>query len=222
MSQSRTRMATKPWTSNADVVVMPGISVPSGSKARSSERGAALIEAAIITPLFVMLIFAIFELGLVFRNSLTVQNAVQEGVRAASIQGNRSDADFAILRSIEHGIQAAGTNEIEYVIVFKAAGPGEAIPNSCHNASRPKVCNRYSARHFTALLDDAAGNDTGNFRCGNLDSAWCPTDRVASLSAGVDYIGVHIVFNHYYLTGMFGNATKLTSTAILPVEPDSP
>ena len=41
----------------------------------SRERGAALIEAAIAIPVFVLIVFFILELGLLFRDSLTTDNA---------------------------------------------------------------------------------------------------------------------------------------------------
>lgn len=185
------------------------------------DRGATLIEAAVVTPLFVLLIFAIFELGLAFRDQLTVQNGSQEGVRAASIKGNQPDADFAVLRAVEYGLDATGTDIVDYVVVFKADGPEGVLPPACRASSQAGLCNRYTSAHFRALLDNAAGNDTGNFRCGALDRAWCPTGREASLSAGPDYVGVHIEVTHKYLTGILGGSVGLGSTSILPIEPDS-
>ncbi len=190
------------------------------SRNRRNERGASLVEAALIAPLFLLIIFFILEMGLVFRNSLTTDNASREGARAASAKGNESDADYFVLRTVQHGLEAMGLEEVEYVVVFEASGPNSSLPDACKTGSVSNLCNHYTVSDFFAELDDAAGNDTGNFRCGTRDSSWCPTTRETSLSAGTDYIGVHVATKHEYVTGMFGSGMTLGETTILKVEPD--
>ena len=46
-----------------------------------SERGAEIIELAIVTPIFAMLIAAMFDFGFLFRNWEVVTNAAREGAR---------------------------------------------------------------------------------------------------------------------------------------------
>lgn len=196
-----------------------------------SERGAALLEAAFVTPLFFALIFGILEVGLLFRNSLTTNNGAQQGARAASVSGSSPEADYLVIRSVEHGIQAMDLQDLEYVVVFKADGPGDTVPTACRTASQTydplnpaaPACNRYSAIDFFKEIDDPiTGNDTGNFRCGpsSVDRFWCPTDRETSLSAGTDYIGIYVETTHNFATGLFGNERILTETKIIRLEPD--
>ena len=194
-------------------------SMPSRSK-RKSERGASLVEAALVAPLFLLILFFILEMGLVFRNSLTTDNASREGARAASAKGNSADTDFFVLRTVEHGVEAMGLMNLDYVVVFKATGPNDPVPGGCTTGSVPGVCNHYTVTDFFADLDDAAGNDTGNFRCGTRDSSWCPTTRETSLSAGTDFVGVHVATRHEYVTGIFGSDFALGETTILKIEPD--
>ncbi|MEL6984030.1 MAG: TadE family protein [Actinomycetota bacterium] len=190
------------------------------SSRHRGERGAALIEAAIVIPVFVLIVFFILELGLLFRDSLTTDNASREGARAASTRGNEADADYFILRTVEHGMEAMGLRRLDYVVVFRATGPSDTVPNNCRTASQAGLCNRYTAADFFAEIDDAAGNDTGNFRCGSLDAAWCPTTRETSLSAGTDFIGIHVQTQHEFITGLFTNGQSLGETTILRIEPD--
>lgn len=189
-------------------------------RAEGSERGAALIEAALITPIFLLVIFSIFEMGLLFRDSLTTDSASREGARAASTRGDRGDADYYIIRTIEHGLEAMGLERLQYVVVFKATGPNDTVPAACRVASQTDLCNRYTAADFFAELDTAAGADTGNFRCGSRDSAWCPTTRETSLSAGTDFIGIHVETRHEFITGFFSGGNDLGETTILRLEPD--
>ncbi len=185
-----------------------------------SERGAALLEAAIVTPVFLLVIFSIFEMGLLFRDSLTTDNASREGARAASTRGDRDDADYYVLRTIEHGLEAMGLERLQYVVVFKATAPDSVVPGACRTASQANLCNRYTAADFFAELDTAGGADTGNFRCGTRDSAWCPTTRETSLSAGTDFIGIHVETRHDFITGFFSGGNDLGETTILRLEPD--
>ena len=173
-----------------------------------------------MTPVFLLVVFFILELGLLFRDSLTTDNASREGARAASTQGNDAEADYIILRSVEHGLEAMGLQRLDYVVVFRATGPGSTVPGACTTASQAGLCNRYTAADFFAELDDTSGNDLGNFRCGSRDSAWCPTTRETSLSAGTDFIGVHVQTRHQYVTGLFGSGQALGETTIQRIEPD--
>jgi hypothetical protein len=200
-------------------------------RGRSSERGAAVIEAAIVTPVFFLFIFGLFEFGLLFRDSLTTDNASHQGARAASVGGGRADADYLIIRSVEHGMQAMDLQQLDYIVVFKADGPDDEVPVPCLSASQTydpanptaPACNRYTAVDFFAELDDpVTGQDTGNFRCGvsSVDRFWCPADRITSLSAGTDYVGIHVQTQHDFITGMFGSGRGLSETSIIRLEPD--
>ena len=186
-----------------------------------NQRGATLVEASLITTLFLFLVFAIFEMGLLFRDSLTTNNASREAARAASTKGRDHDADYYTIRVTEHGLGAMGLQSLEYMDVLKASGPGDTVPGACLSASQAGLCNRYTPADFFAEIEDSGGNPTGNFGCGTLDAAWCPTGREARASVGPDYVGVYIKTRHSYLTGMFGTQTDLEATTILRIEPDT-
>ncbi len=198
-------------------------------RARRGERGAALIEAAIVTPVFLALIFGIFEFGLLYRDRLTTDNAAHQGVRAVSVSGRSPSADYLMLRSVEHGLAAMDLDRLDYVVVFRASGPDDTVPPACLTASQVDTgpgtvaCNRYVPSDFALDLDDAGGNDTGNFRCGSgsVDRYWCPTYRQTSLAGGLDYVGLHIQTRHDFITGLFGGGRTLSETTILRMEPQT-
>lgn len=187
---------------------------------RRRQRGAALVEASLVTGLFLMLVFFIFEMGFLFRDSLTTSNASREAARAASTLGRDADTDYYTIRTAEHGLEAMGLQALDVLVVFKATGPGDTVPGSCLTASQTGLCNRYTPADFFAEKEDTAGNPTGKFGCGTLDVSWCPTTRETRASIGPDYVGVYVRTNHNYLTGMFGAQTDLEATTILRIEPD--
>ena len=53
---------------------------------RRSQQGAVAVEAAIITPLFILLVFGIIEFGMVFKDFLAVTSSVRAGARMASAE----------------------------------------------------------------------------------------------------------------------------------------
>ncbi|MGF1598103.1 MAG: TadE/TadG family type IV pilus assembly protein [Acidimicrobiales bacterium] len=200
------------------------------AEGRRHERGAALIEAAFVTPVFFLLLFGIFEFGLLFRNSLTTNNAAQQGARAASVGGRAPDTDYLVLRSIEHGVSAMGLQELEVVVVFRAQSPDDAVPPACLTnsvaATSPTsvACNRYTASDFFLEIEDpATGVATGNWQCGAsaVDRFWCPSGRATSLSTGTDYLGVYVETDHSFITGLFGGGRQLSETRIVRLEPDA-
>src|ERR1019366_5676160 len=55
-----------------------------GPKRIFGERGSAAVEAALVTPLVMALLFGIIEMGFLFKDYLAVAGAVRAGVRIAS------------------------------------------------------------------------------------------------------------------------------------------
>ena len=60
-----------------------------------SERGAALLEAALIMPMILLISVGIFEFGRAYQASQVLTNAVREGARLAVLEG-RTDGDVRV------------------------------------------------------------------------------------------------------------------------------
>ena len=58
--------------------------VKSKSKLRN-EKGASAVEFALVLPLFVMLIFGMFQFGIAFNNWIAITHAAREGARLAAV-----------------------------------------------------------------------------------------------------------------------------------------
>ncbi|MEZ5208794.1 MAG: pilus assembly protein [Acidimicrobiales bacterium] len=56
----------------------------------SGDQGVAIIEAALIMPVFLVLVFGIFEYGVVFRDYLTAADATAEAAKIAPSRGRTS------------------------------------------------------------------------------------------------------------------------------------
>lgn len=187
------------------------------------ERGATLVESALITPVLLLFVFGIFEFGFAFRDYLTVANSTRDGVREASVAGNNGDADYRMLRAIQRASAALPDDGLDLIVVYKASGPNSPVPAGCA-AGTPQagVCNVYTA--------SALNLDSTQFGCleiangdpiDSLDRHWCPYDREVSAGTGLDYIGVFIKSRHDYVTGLFGSSIDFDDEMILKVEPQS-
>ena len=187
------------------------------------ERGAALVESAIITPVLMLFLFGIFEFGFAFRDYLTVANATRDGVREVSVAGDVGDADYRMLRSIRRASAALPDGGLDIVVVFEASGPTSTVPAGCAAGSPASgVCNVYTPAQM--------GLDISFFGCQSIaagdpvdspDRHWCPRDRETSVGTGLDYIGVYVRGSHEYITGLFGSSVTFEDQMILKVEPQS-
>jgi Flp pilus assembly protein TadG len=70
-----------------------------------SERGAELIEFAIVAPMLILLIAGIFDFGMMFRTFEAVTNAAREGARVGVLPGY---ADADVQTRVDEYIAAAG------------------------------------------------------------------------------------------------------------------
>lgn len=69
----------------------------------ADERGAAMVEFALVLPLLLMVVFGIFQFGIVFRHYLTITDAARVGARAAAVArdtGECAAASTAIQKTV--------------------------------------------------------------------------------------------------------------------------
>jgi Flp pilus assembly protein TadG len=100
---------------------------------RSSRSGQSLAEFALVLPIFLVLFFAVFDLGsAVFTfNSLT--NAAREGARLAIV--NQDTA--SIIARAETQVSVAEINAPNVTIDFYNADPDDGTPNTSDPCAAP-------------------------------------------------------------------------------------
>ena len=192
------------------------------------DGGAALVEVALITPVFFLLIFGILEYGLAFRDYLTVANASRDGARAASAFGDDQYTDYNVLQVIRQSTKGFRPNEVQRVIIFDAGTVGGSVLNTSHPAHAclnatvgiADVCNVYTGAALS-LPKSSFGCRTDQ----NLDRYWCPTalngqnGREVRASVGPDYVGVYVQTRHDFITGLFGPGLTLKDELVMRIEP---
>lgn len=63
---------------------------------REGERGQALVEMALVLPLFLLLLFGVIEMGRIGHAYISVNNAAGAGGRMATIGGLNGDIETAV------------------------------------------------------------------------------------------------------------------------------
>jgi hypothetical protein len=95
-----------------------------------SESGAATLEAAVVLPILLFVLFAIMEIGGSLKSYSSMAGAVRSAGRAASLAGADPMADSLILARIADDI-GTDNGQVQAVVIWHAAGPGDPVPVAC-------------------------------------------------------------------------------------------
>lgn len=201
---------------------------------QSGERGAGMVEMALVVPLLFALVVGLFEFGIAWRNSLSVSNALRSGARAGANAGDNRTADYDLLLAVTSSMAKIHNAEIERVVVFKSNGSSGEPPSTCLTASAAAAggissgsytsgvrCNVYDAADLASLSPTQFGGTT-SCSATAIDRFWCPTSRNDSQSSaqGPDYLGVWIEVDHEYATNLFGSGITITDRTVTRLEPE--
>ncbi|MEM7276310.1 MAG: TadE/TadG family type IV pilus assembly protein [Actinomycetota bacterium] len=179
---------------------------------RRRERGAALVEMAIVAGPLLVIMLGIIEVGLLWRESLVLHEATRSGARVAASMVDEPASDREALRALVSYLDADDLAEIEYVVIYRHDGTG-TLPAGCEASSQAN-CNHYPAAALGDLDDDSRWECVG----AAYDGAWCPTTRAAELHSPID-IGIRIVSNEPPLTGFFPATVDVTAETVMRLNP---
>jgi hypothetical protein len=172
---------------------------------RWQKRGQAMVEFALVAPLFFTLIFGLIEFSLIGVSISSFNLAADEGARIGSYLGRTDDTvDHQIYLAIAahtSGVVVAQTLKIE---IFKADVTGQPV--------------MVGGNIIEDILDI---NGITISRPCDPGCDWPATSRIDQLLSA-DYLGVRITYQYTYLTGFIsgGNASLvLTASSVQRIEP---
>lgn len=175
------------------------------------ESGATLVEAAMVIPLLILIVVAILELGLVFKDFLTVSYLSREGARIGALAGNDQYADCAILVGIGELATTGDLERITEIEIYQADVNGNLVglPNTAtFKGGDPSKCT------VPPAVDDTWDLDSSN---------WPPSSRDTSVgaTASPDIVGVRIRMTHDWITGLppFTGTVDIDERTITRLEP---
>lgn len=174
----------------------------------AGERGAALVEFAIIATVFLTLAFGAFEMGLAWSDSQLVTQGARTGARVASQLGSNAAADSFSVESIEAALGDLG-DDLTRIVIYEANAVDGSMPPACESASPPGIANQCS------IYDKTAFGTYGSWS----DGSWAPSNRDDSFGSA-DYVGVTIEVARPYATGFFAGSTfNIADTTVMRIEP---
>lgn len=180
---------------------------------RDNERGATLVEAAIVYSLLFLTVFAVVEFGMAFKDWLSVSHAARQGARAGATLGDDLSADILVLRGVQDTLVPIGMEAGDQVRIFQANSPSPSDSQTYTFAPGNDCSN---APPLTGCCDWTPCPELG--RVSYMIPGWDPSTRDVS-APETDRIGVEIQFQHDYITGLFGSTLDFTTVTDFQLEP---
>jgi hypothetical protein len=175
------------------------------TRQEAKQRGATLIEAAIVLPLFIFLLVSLMEMGVGFKEFLTTDFVVREGARVGAVAGNDINADCAIVTTMVANYSATELADLNSILIWEVNVNGDPTGNQ----------NTWTYLTAQNPLDCVLGwSKSGN---------WPSTSRGVTVSGGLAILGVTIDTKHDWITGIppWNGTMDIVRTAIQRLEPES-
>ena len=175
------------------------------------ERGAVLVEAAIVIPILMMITLGIIEYGGAYRENAAVANASRAGARVASSLPKTdfgctapcSDSALTVAAAVSSAMQSFGSNAPQQLWIYKVGAAGNTPPFAS--------CSSCVGFNWNSSTKAFSGSELG--------TGWLGTKQNACANGPPDQIGVYIQVKHRAVTKMFGGDRMLTGTTIMRLEP---
>lgn len=180
------------------------------------ERGATMVEFALVFSLLLMLALGAFEYGMVFRDWLSVTISSREGGRVAASAANYGQADCVILEAATGALQSFESGVVLQVHIYKSDATGS------YPGSNSSLTNRYRPAQ-PADLDLVVCQGGTEWVATHIGGNWGPAQRVNTEGAA-DWIGVRVEFEHTWFTNfLWWNGTiDFSDDAVFRLEPPAP
>ena len=183
---------------------------------RAHRRGQALVEFALVFPIFITMMMGILEFSFVFNAMLSVGHATRDSALIGAEAGNASGADCVILQQIENDVTApADRSRITQVVIYRSDQNGAVVSGQQNVYGRTSTVADWT----TCLLPD----NTSLTVPYKASSTSYPVTTRCNVLAGcgggrtLDTIGVKITYQHTWVTPL-ANLVSLGGTGATIVQ----
>jgi hypothetical protein len=188
------------------------------------DRGAALLELALVLPFLCLLAFGTVEVGMAWVTNNRVEGAVSTAARIGASSGSRAEADRDILVALGAALPGGELARLDRVIVFRPVDEAGTLPPGCikvagstSDVGAPS-CNSYSGATVRAVSAGSMNGFGGG--TGTKDAYWPPATRRDALVDPPDYLGVWVRTTHDGLTGFAFDEITVTESSVFRIQPD--
>jgi Flp pilus assembly protein TadG len=186
------------------------------------ERGAVIVEFAIVSMLLATLAFGILEFSYGWRSSMNVLTAARGGARSVASTGTDYLSDYLALTSIRTNLDSVGMlTGLKSVIIYKSTTADGQPPAACINGTAvTEKCNIYTAAQVQNVASGQFSTTTGCMTAATVKN-YCPNSRVTAQGTA-DSVGVWVQAKQKSVTGFFGAAGFTASrSAVMRMEPSA-
>lgn len=180
-------------------------------------RGQALVEFALIFPIFLLVLFGIIEFAFILNAQLSLNYATRDAALVAAEAGNNASADCQILRQVDADLNPPTAEaRVTSVEIYSATERGTAIsPAKQQRYTRggSTTCGTGSGA-ITVPYTLTTNDYPFGVRCNDLDRTTCSPDYTSALNTGVDIIGVRINYTYSFITPMGSTINMMVSNAM--------
>lgn len=173
------------------------------------QRGAALVETAILLPVIVGLLFGIIEFSMLYSTSAKVNDSTRAGARVGASMARDPNYSTAIAQAAGSVLKEIPPDAPQEIWIFKANAQG--YPGADGNTSFTTCatnCIQYNWDPATRAFN------TGSPGGGGWDAT---SHQICALP--YDQVGVYVNIDHRYITQLFGNTKTLTDHSVFRFEP---
>jgi len=186
---------------------VPGAVPP---RADRVDAGAVAVEAALITPVLMLMLFGIVEVSLLIKDDLAVSAAARAGARTGSALPRFDDGttDFA-QQAADQVARSAGALDLTTVSLTIYAANAAGAPQG---GGSPVDCSDRCVHFRYDTATSSFVRDSGTWPASSINA--CPGDPAQ------DAIGVYVSYPHRL--PVLGGTVTLTDTSVMAFEPVAP
>jgi Flp pilus assembly protein TadG len=174
---------------------------------RASERGAVLVEAAIILPLVLIITFGMIEFSSAYQSSSAATASARTAARTASAEALLTNYATDAAAAAATALKTIPADEPVEMWVYRANAAG--YPESGGFSTCSTHCIKYTWLPGTRTFDTAHPSGGG----------WPATTQNACNTSNWDSVGVYVKLDHRFLTKLFGASITLADHAVFRLEP---
>lgn len=178
------------------------------------ERGAVAVEAALVIPLLLLILFGIIEFSLAYKASINVSAAVRAGVRTASAEPRQPNFYVDVKQAVEKALASSGQDKPVELWIYAANTNGTPVdapvsaPMTCTGRCQKWDSWNDASRSFTNPGSTGSLSTTwkaGYSGTGLMQSCLFPDSFAASPAAGhaIESVGIYVRIEHTAIASLF-------------------
>ncbi len=177
-----------------------------------------MVEAALVLPLVLMIVFGLVEFGLLFKDELTVSSAAGAGAREGAALSKVAEYQDEVVDQVQDRLAATSPQDGDKLVIYKvdpdsdnglpafAGSQGEIFSGCLAGADNP--CYAYQWQ-------------SGSFELVPGSPDWTASEQSTCRDEVLDEIGVFLEITHDFFIPMFGGSDRLvTERNTFQLEPD--